>query len=164
MQMSDHFTIALDMMNWLKLLIIKVINTPLHLAARSGHTRTVGLLLDKGASIEAIDNDGNTPLHLAVKSDQTGIVGLLLDKSALIEAMDKDESTPLHLAARGGCGYSSLAELLLGKGAAIEPLDKRQQISHYILLHGGVICSYFSAKELRDGLRIGITKIHTSLQ
>ena len=59
-------------------------NSPLHLATRGGHTDTVELLLQKGASIEAMGKDKNTgtPLHLFARSGNAVMVELLLKKGA----------------------------------------------------------------------------------
>ena len=54
--------------------------SPLHLAARSGHTSTAELLLNKGASTEVMDRDENTPLHLAAQNGHTSMAELLLRK------------------------------------------------------------------------------------
>ena len=62
-------------------------DTPSHLAALRGHTGVVGLLLGKGATIQAINTYNNTPLHLAAQGGHTGTVKLLLRKGALIEAI-----------------------------------------------------------------------------
>ena len=56
--------------------------------------------LEKGAEVNARNNDGWTPLMLAAgKSSTPEIVTLLLDKGAEVEARDKDGSTPLLIAA-----------------------------------------------------------------
>jgi ankyrin repeat protein len=47
------------------------------------------LLLDKGASAEAADNDGSTPLHLASQTGHEAVARLLLDKGASATAADK---------------------------------------------------------------------------
>jgi ankyrin repeat protein len=44
--------------------------TPLHLASANGLTATVQLLLDKGAKLEAKNEQGQTPLHYAVKPNR----------------------------------------------------------------------------------------------
>ena len=41
--------------------------TPLHVAAKWGKSNMVGLLLDKGANLEAKTRDGLTPLHCAAR-------------------------------------------------------------------------------------------------
>ena len=60
-------------------------NTPLHLAAGNQYakTRTVELLLEKGAST---DKYNNTPLHLALQKGRTDIVQLLRNGAAELVA------------------------------------------------------------------------------
>ena len=60
----------------------KYSNTPLYLAASSGQTSTVELLLEKGAPIEARDRYDNTSFHLAALTGHTSVVQLLLRKGA----------------------------------------------------------------------------------
>lgn len=69
---------------------------PIHFAAEFNHAAAAKLLLEKGASITAVDEDGWTPLGLA--GDDLDITRLLLDRGADIEAKDKYGWTPLHQA------------------------------------------------------------------
>jgi ankyrin repeat protein len=69
--------------------------TPLHLAASSGHTNVVVLLLDKGAKIDSTEKDGATPLHFAAQEGCLNAVKLLLDRGASVNARDKQGRTPL---------------------------------------------------------------------
>ena len=55
---------------------------PIHLAAASGHTEMVQLLLDNNASLTDEDREGNTPLHLAAKYGQRAIIEMLRGKVA----------------------------------------------------------------------------------
>lgn len=41
--------------------------TPLHLAARRGHTGLVTMLLRRGVDVNSRDEDGHSPLLLAVR-------------------------------------------------------------------------------------------------
>ena len=95
--------------------------TALHKAAGGDHKDILHLLLEKGASIAAINTYNNTPLHLAARNGHTSIVELLLEKGASIEAMGEDNNTPLHLAAQGG--HASTVRLLLEKGASAEAIN-----------------------------------------
>ena len=56
---------------------------------------TVGLILSKGASIEATNNKNSTPLHCAAQNGHTMTATLLLSKGTSIEAANKDNYTPL---------------------------------------------------------------------
>ena len=72
-------------------------NTPLHEAARHGHTATAQALINAGA------NDfGFTPLHEAASHGQTETVRALIKLGADVNLADKDGSTPLHWAAENG--------------------------------------------------------------
>jgi len=93
---------------------------PLHVATDGNHTEIAILLLDKGADVNAQDNDGETPLHIASFKGYIEIAELLLDRGADVNARDgwsQSGRTPLHFAAWGG--NSEIAKLLLDKGADI---------------------------------------------
>ncbi|HKN87062.1 MAG TPA: ankyrin repeat domain-containing protein [Nitrospiraceae bacterium] len=55
---------------------------PLILAAAKGHQEMVGLLLDRGAQVNAADYTGWTPLHAAIYGGHAEVVQLLLDRGA----------------------------------------------------------------------------------
>jgi len=57
----------------------------------------VKLLLEKGANIEAKDNDGDTALINAAIKGETEMVKLLLEKGANIEAKDNKGETALTM-------------------------------------------------------------------
>jgi ankyrin repeat protein len=113
----------------------KILRTPLMYAAGrlSGFRGTenrgteeealaaVALCLDRGAEINAEDENGQTALHLTIAQAEDSIVRLLAQRGANLQAKDKRGRTPLDLAnasGRGGRGASSprkaalLAELI----------------------------------------------------
>lgn len=59
-------------------------------------------LLEKGANIEAIYNDGWTYLHLASRKGHIEMVIFLLEKGANLESTDNLGRTPLHWASVKG--------------------------------------------------------------
>lgn len=88
-------------------------STPLHAAARVGHTEAVKLLLAAGASVAAADKQGCTPLHAAARAcnvnglaaaseGHTEAVELLLAAGASVAAVNKQGDTPLHYTAGRG--------------------------------------------------------------
>ena len=93
--------------------------TGLHVAAIHGHGHIAQLLLDKGAGINAKDENLRTPLHLAADQGKADIVRLLLRSRARVEvdAQDQSKSTPLHLASAGG--QLEVVRLLVEVGRAI---------------------------------------------
>ena len=86
-------------------------------AAKQGDTKTIALLLDKGADIEARDKDDGTALSWSAVKGHTEAVALLLDKGADIEEEDNGWRA-LHSAA--SAGHTEMVELLLDRGADIE--------------------------------------------
>ena len=48
-------------------------NMSLHYALFSGHTEVAMAMIDKGADMNASNNDGNTPLHLALENENTEV-------------------------------------------------------------------------------------------
>ncbi|KAA0158565.1 hypothetical protein FNF27_08358 [Cafeteria roenbergensis] len=88
------------------------------LAAQNGHESTVGLLLDRGADVEARTLSGATPLLIALKRRRFGAAGVLLKAGADIGACDKDGWNALLTAA--SAGTESMVRELLDRGADIE--------------------------------------------
>lgn len=88
-------------------------NRPLHLAAASGQTALLKLLLASGARVDAKNCYRQSPLHLAAEAGHKRIVELLLAANADINARQWQELSPLTLA------------LNSEKGQALVPLLKR---------------------------------------
>ncbi|KAH6904794.1 ankyrin repeat-containing domain protein [Coprinopsis sp. MPI-PUGE-AT-0042] len=59
---------------------------------------TVALLLEKGAEMEALDDDSHTPLHLAILAAKAYTVKVLLQQGANAHKADRDGRACLHLA------------------------------------------------------------------
>merc|ERR1712029_915919 len=83
--------------------------TPLHIAARNGHTAGVEMLLNQeGIDINAVDGDGRTPLWYAKQSSDHGIVQLLKarggrDCTSLHEAVNSGDLAVLPVLLQRGC-------------------------------------------------------------
>jgi ankyrin repeat protein len=86
----------------------------LHTAALNGQEGVVGLLLARGAHVDAMDRCGRTPLHYAAHRGAHQVVKLLLVYGAEADAGDRYCVTPSELAA--GEGYMGTAELLRRHG------------------------------------------------
>ena len=78
-------------------------------------------LIERGADVDAKDNNGWTPLHWASDSNHIEIAKLLIDRGADVDAKDNWGWTPLHRA----CGNNALelAKLLIERGADVEAKD-----------------------------------------
>lgn len=88
--------------------------TPLHAAASSpddaAALATARLLLERGASLEAIGAGGFTALHLAASQGHRELVELLLEKGAEAGAPSDTDATALDLAAERG--FNDIVRLL----------------------------------------------------
>lgn len=93
--------------------------TSLHLAARTGQSEIIKLLLSNNADLHAVSSVGYDALKYAAVSGFVDIVTLLLDKSADRDKPSAtDGNTALHLAAAHG--HVEVVELLIIRGAGSE--------------------------------------------
>ncbi|XP_033742446.1 ankyrin repeat domain-containing protein 50-like isoform X2 [Pecten maximus] len=77
--------------------------TALHYAANNGNDEMTAMLIQRGANIDCVDEDGVTPLYTASKHGHTAIVRRLLTAGADISTSTSTESAspgfyPLHIA------------------------------------------------------------------
>jgi ankyrin repeat protein len=119
--------------------------------AKGGHYAAAGLLLDRGAEIDAKDTQGRTPLHLAAEACFPPLVQLLLDRGADVHARDERKRTPLHYAARGQSKYMHheghwraprrssvpIARSLIAAGAEVIAADNRGQTPLHLAARAG---------------------------
>ncbi|OBT62384.1 hypothetical protein VE03_08439 [Pseudogymnoascus sp. 23342-1-I1] len=80
----------------------------------------VRILLEAGASVDALHRDGRTPLHLSCRQS-LGISKVLLEHGASVDAVAHDGSRPLHDAVREG--NVELIDVLVARGAAVDVKD-----------------------------------------
>lgn len=100
-------------------------DTLLHTAAWGNDRAAVVELLERGAEVDARNNNDQTPLHSAVRKDAAEVTAELLEGGADIQARDGYGNTPLHLAAWRNA-RNSVSELL-EREADVEARDNRDQ-------------------------------------
>lgn len=112
--------------------------TPLYLAARGGHLRAVGTLLDGGGD-HALRQGRNdlTPLHVAVEGRHAEVVSALLKKGANESAMGEKGAKLLEMAVLARS--PSVVNILLGAGADLGARSRpgMAPLLHFAVLHGG---------------------------
>lgn len=80
-------------------------------------------LIDSGADVNAVDDEGMTPLHAAAAADSAEVVRLLLDAGAHVDPQNAKGETPLRVAVQAPWSDPESLRLLLNAGAnpSIEP-------------------------------------------
>lgn len=96
--------------------------TALHFAAAQGNAKEIKQLSERGADVNARDEQRRTPLHWAVEFNQKQTVASLAAAGADVNAKDEDGRTPLQYAASEGS--TEIVALLLAKGADVNAKTK----------------------------------------
>ncbi|XP_036375601.1 CARD- and ANK-containing Inflammasome Adaptor Protein [Megalops cyprinoides] len=94
--------------------------TPLHVASERGHDALIDLLLQRGAKINALDNNKDTPLHHASRCGHLGCVQSLVNwaqgEKANLQVTNNVQKTPLQVAEVGDTqNHQQIATLLKKK-------------------------------------------------
>jgi ankyrin repeat protein len=110
--------------------------TPLHQAVSSGNLKTVKLLIDHGAALNARSQEG-TILHRLInkrsKSNEE-LAKLLIESGAKLQEFSFG-NTELHLAAMNGC--ADLVPLLIKHGADVNAVNEYNHTAlYYAAKHG----------------------------
>ena len=87
-----------------------------------GHTHVVQLLIERGADLNKVDDEGETPLIKAASSSRKYVVKVLLDGGADPDEADKLGHTSLHEAASKG--DKDVIQALIDGGADINKASK----------------------------------------
>lgn len=96
-------------------------NTALHMAATGGRIEMLRLLIDRGANVDAVNDDQNTPLHVAINNASSELVRALLQAGARTSIANVRGNQPLHLAVMRRRAEAVIA--LLDTGADLEARD-----------------------------------------
>jgi ankyrin repeat protein len=127
-----------DRMNFLGMIPL----TPMMALATTHRTGAVGALLDAGAKVDEVDDDGITVLAWAAIANRVEMARLLIERGADVNHVDKKGMTPLLYAASIDFGDSAMIDLLLKSGAreslrtkeGLTALDLARQYKHTHLM------------------------------
>jgi ankyrin repeat protein len=96
--------------------------TPLHATLfEEGHIEVAKLLIERGADVNALDEEKWTPLHFASRFGHLDVAKWLLAHGASVNSQKKDGWTPLHSAAYRG--HFQIARILLDHKARVNIRD-----------------------------------------
>lgn len=102
--------------------------TILHVAARHGKERIVGLLLDRGARMDVRDTTRYTPLVRAVMRRRFGAMMVFLHSGAdLTIRYGTYNTSVIHLAAQSSSEDTRILRKLLEHGVDVNALDNKKQ-------------------------------------
>ena len=110
----------------------------IHFAAQDNDVDAVEFNLQKGASVNAVDNNGWTPMHYAAAAGSLGAAELLAHDGADINVPNKYGFKPIHNAAENG--HKDIVKFLVDKGVSVnEPDGNGQWNWQRIPLHWAVV-------------------------
>jgi len=137
----------------------------IHLAAQSGNTSAVDLILDYGAKVDDRNGLNQTALMVVCTAGMRDMAEYLLSLGADISVKDNNDRGPLHSAVNGGS--LPTVRLLVEKGADLNALDKSAGMSPIyasaLMGHEDVFVYLLKAgAELQKETRNGINIIHAA--
>lgn len=97
--------------------------TPLTIAAYTGQTEVIEVLIEHGAAVDLPDEGGSSPLLCALQNRHVAAARSLLAHGADPSTSDRFGRSPLSIAA--GNGPPELVDLLLEHGADVHHKDQR---------------------------------------
>lgn len=98
---------------------VSEVTAALRAAARVGDLAAVQRLIEAGARIDGIDEQGNTALHGAIAEGELEVAALLLARGAQTMVARRDGDTALHIATRNG-DLRAVALLMEHKASATQ--------------------------------------------
>ena len=98
-------------------------STPLITAAALGEPEAAQILIDAGANINAVNNDGSTALITAAAFAKTKVAKVLIDAGGDLNIINNDGSTALHTSAF--LCNKEIVEALIKAGADRTIINKR---------------------------------------
>ncbi len=119
---------------------------PLIIAILNSRTEIVDTLLNQGALINFVDQNGNTPLILAVNTENIEIIKLLLRHEISINHKNNDGNTALHIAAFKG--NIDIIKILLEKNADYQIKNDNNQTPYLTAIQNNKINSMKFLHEL----------------
>lgn len=109
--------------------------TPLVIAAFSGHSAVINLLLSRGAFIDAATDKGFTSLHAASYQGHVECVEILLERGASGWVKTTDQWLPLHFAALRGS--LPVIKIFLNMGVLLESATVKLKTALHLAAYGG---------------------------
>ena len=96
---------------------LTLLSESLLVAAENGHPVVAGLLLGRGADVDARNENNDTSIHLAVRYNHTDVVKVLAQRNVNLN-LHGSEGPPLNSAA--SLGHFEVAAQLIGEGADVQ--------------------------------------------
>jgi ankyrin repeat protein len=116
--------------------------TPLHRACYNGRLKAIGVLLARGADVNAASLDGWTPLHSAARWAKAKAITLLLENGSNVNAQTNGGLTALHLASSTSTlestEGSAAIECSVVSASGVTSLCRMLQYRHVSVFGGGI--------------------------